>query len=159
MVLFTYVVVVGGTAFVAAARHPFRPGAEIALVLPLMCVSVAGLGLAVRRARLRIEPAGIRWGWTAFGVRMGPSRLRGLVAYRDAVAVRPRRGSMWFLSASDWSQFDGMVAALRRAGLEVEEQEGRAPLRARLQSYGRVLDLLMITSAVVSTLLLAAALG
>lgn len=157
--VFFYVLVSSSLAFAMAARHPFRPGAEFALVLPLMCISVAGLGFAVRRARLHVSAAGIRWGWTNLGFRIGPARIRGLSVYRDAVAVRPTRGSLWYLSAKDWDRFDEVAPSLRRARLQLREIDRRAPWRSRLQSYGTVLDLLLVLSALASTLMALVAVG
>ena len=37
---------------------------------------------------------------------------------------------------------------LRRAELPLEDHEGKAPLRARLQSYGRFLDALLVGAMV-----------
>jgi len=150
-IVFFYVLVSSAVAFAVAARHPFRPGAEFAVVLPLMCVSIAGLGFAIRRARLHVSAAGIRWGWKNLGFRLGPARIRALSLYRDAVAVRPSRGSLWYLSARDWDRFDELARSVRRARLPLEELDRRAPWRARLQSYGTVLDLLLLVSALVST--------
>jgi hypothetical protein len=44
-----------------------------------------------------------------------------------------------------------LVRQLRRAAIPVRDHDGRAPLRARLQSYGRFLDGLLVF-AVVGTL-------
>jgi hypothetical protein len=59
------------------------------------------------------------------------------------VALEARRGSWWFLAARDWERFDALVRQLRRAALPLTEHERTAPLRARLQSYGRALDLML----------------
>jgi hypothetical protein len=147
-----------GVATIAlAARRIYAPSAELLLVAPLVCMSIAGVGLAVRRARLRVDADGIRWGWRITGFRMGRERLSSVVAYRDAIAVLPRRGSAWYLSARDWDRFGDMVSALRRAKLPFEVRDTRAPLQARLQSYGAVLDLLLLLAAAGAMLALAAA--
>jgi len=157
--MFALVTIFSTVAFVLAARHPFRPGAEIALVLPLTCEAVGILGLAIRRAHLMIDPSGIRWGWRSFGFRVGPSRIRSLKSYRDAVAIEPKRGSMWYLSARDWARFDEVPQAIRKAELDYESVDRRAPLRSRLQSYGVVLDALMALAALTSFLLMLVAFG
>lgn len=148
---------------------------EMFLVGPMFCGSVAMVGYAVRRARLRVDRDGVRWGWASIGFRMGPSRLRRVIVYRDAVALTPTRGSTWYLSRADWDGFERMPEALSEAlsgalastvarapiaasaGIVVTHAGRRAPLRARLQSYGRVLDALLILAAVaaIATLLLA----
>jgi hypothetical protein len=66
--------------------------------------------------------------------------------YRDGVAIEAKRGSWWFLAARDWERFDALVRQLRRAELPVRDHDGRAPLRARMQSYGRFLDGLLVVS-------------
>jgi hypothetical protein len=60
------------------------------------------------------------------------------------VALEARRGSWWFLAARDWDRFDAIVRQLRRAELPLTDHDRTAPLRARLQSYGRFLDLLLV---------------
>ncbi|HET9626513.1 MAG TPA: hypothetical protein VFP84_34360, partial [Kofleriaceae bacterium] len=53
------------------------------------------------------------------------------------------RGSWWFIAARDWDRFDTLVRHVRRAELPITGHAGRAPLRARMQSYGRFLDWLL----------------
>ncbi|HYU15018.1 MAG TPA: hypothetical protein VEL05_03075, partial [Candidatus Acidoferrum sp.] len=79
--------------------------------------------------------------------------------YRDAVAVKQRRGSTWYVSGRDWDLFERVPVALRRAGLPLEARDRRAPLGARLQSYGAVLDLLLVADALASILALGVAVG
>ena len=157
-VFFLVLVTSAVTAMMAARRAP-GPTAELLLAVPLICASVAAVGHAVRRARVRIDSGGLRWGWGEIGFRVGRDRLDRIELYQDAIAVRPRRGSAWYLSGYDWEAFDRMAAALRRAGLPVEVKEGRAPVVARLQSYGIVLDLLLVADAVASVFALGVALG
>ena len=52
----------------------------------------------------------------------------------------------WFIAARDWDRFDALVRQLRRAELPIETHATTAPIRARLQSYGRFLDGLLIVS-------------
>src|SRR5690606_26761851 len=117
----------------------------------LVCVSVAAVGLAVRRARLRVDADGIRWGWHVMGFRMRRDRLREVRAYSDAIAVTPRRGSTWYLTRRDWSSFERMVDALGSARLPLVRATGRAPFGARLQGYGLVLDGLLVANSLVAT--------
>ncbi len=70
----------------------------------------------------------------------------------DGVALRARRGSTWFLARRDWARFDALGRALADSGLPCASHAGRAPLTARLQSYGRILDGLMIAAIVVGAL-------
>lgn len=144
---------------VMAGRRMHGQTAEMLMVVSLMCASVAAVGYAVRRARLRIDADGVRWGWNEIGFRVTRDDMAGIDVYRDAVAVRQRRGSTWFVSGRDWDLFDRVPVALRRAGLPVESHTRRAPLGARLQSYGTVLDLLLVFDAVASVFALGVALG
>jgi len=131
-----------------------RGGADPATLVvgALTCVAVAAVGLAVRRARIAIDPDGIRWGWTGAAIRMPRARLVRAEVYDDGIALVSRRGP-WFLAARDWDRFDAMVRAVQRAGLPVAENGGRAPLRARVQGYGRFLDGLLVLAMVGATVL------
>lgn len=144
---FGYVISLGTLAFVVASRRLQVPMIEILLVAPLMCGSIAAVGFAVRRARLKIDHDGVWWGWRIGGFRMRPERIRSVTLYSDAVALAPNRGSTWYLAARDWDAFDKMPKALGETGLEVIRSRRRAPFRAKLQSYGIVLDLLMLVNA------------
>jgi hypothetical protein len=152
---FAACVVLGVPTMALAARRPYEHATLV--ILPLVLVAVAGVGLAVRRAHVIIGADGVRWGWPWLSVRMDVSRIAGIVVYRDAIALRPRRGSTWFLSARDWDRFPLLTRAFDRASLPVEHQAGGAPWRARLQSYGRVLDSMLIASIAASILSLLAA--
>jgi hypothetical protein len=153
-------VIAAGCATVAlAARHPHHAGAHILISAPLFLVSVALLGWSVRRARLKVADAKIRWGWSLFGFTARLPRLRWVRAYSDAVAVRPKRGSVWYLAATDWDRFAELPRALVAADIPVEKHERRAPFWARMQSYGRFLDVLLIINALVAALALVAAIA
>jgi hypothetical protein len=152
-----WVLIAGTVALAFAARRPADPAAVGVVVWALTLAAVAGVGLAVRRARVTIEPGGVRWGWRWLGVRIDRDRLRSVDVHADAVVLRPRRGSTWHLSARDWERFAALVAAVERAGLPVIRHVGRAPLGARLQSYGRVLDGLLVLTMLASTILVAVA--
>jgi len=119
----------------------------VSLVLAVTCVAMASVGLAVRRARVAVDADGVRWGWSWAGVRMDRRRLQRADVFGDGVALVSRRGS-WFLAARDWDRFDALVRALGRAGLPVQELGTRAPFGSRLQSYGVVLDALMILAMI-----------
>jgi hypothetical protein len=125
-------------------------------VLAMTCVAIAGTGLAVRTARIEIDPDGVRWGWSWAGFRMARARMKRADVFRDGVALVSRAGS-WFLAARDWDRFDALVRALERAGLPTTTHGGRAPFRARLQSYGRVLDTLVVIAMAGAAALLGAA--
>ena len=154
--------VLGGGAIAAAlaARRPWHPNAVTLVVAALMFAGFAAVGLAVRRARVTIDAGGVRWGWSWLGFRMERDRIRRVDIYRDAIAIRPaRRGSAWFLAARDWDRFDALTLAVERSGMPVVRHDRGAPLGARLQSYGRVLDGLLILTILGTALLVAAALG
>lgn len=155
---FLYVVAVGVAGiWLTAKRWPPGQGAE-RLVVVVTAVMVAAVALAVRRARVGIASDGVRWGWGAITVRMDPGRIVRAQLYRDAIALVPRRGSTWFLSRRDWDRFEAMRRAAHASGLPVEEHDRPAPWRARLQSYGRVLDGLVFASGLAVTLVAIAAL-
>jgi hypothetical protein len=142
------VVVLGAITWALVARHPFRRGVSTQVVLPIAFAAFAGLGVIVRRARVAITRAGVRWGWTAFGFHQPASRIATAHIYADGIALEARRGSWWFIAARDWERFDAMVRQVRRAELPIADHAGAAPLRARLQSYGRFLDLLLLGSVI-----------
>ena len=155
-----FLVLVANTITVLmAARRLHGQTTEMLLAMSLMCASVAVVGYAVRRARLRIDADGVRWGWSDFGFRVTPDEMTAIDVYRDAVAFRQRRRSTWYVSARDWDLFDRVPIALRRSGLRITAHERRAPLGARLQSYGTVLDLLLVADALASVFALGVALG
>ena len=125
-------------------------------VLSVTFFALAAVGLAVRRARLAVDRDGVRWGWSWVGVRMARGRLERADVYADGVALVSRRGS-WFLAARDWDRFDALVRALARAGLPTAAHDHRAPWRARMQSYGRVLDALLVFAMAGAAAILGAA--
>jgi hypothetical protein len=136
------------------AHHPFRYYASTQFVLPVAFVAMAALGVAVRGASVAITRDGIRWGWTSFGFQQPASRIVCAHVYDDGVALEATRGSKWFLAARDWDRFDGLVRQLRRTDLPARAYGGKAPLRQRMQSYGRFLDG-MLWSAMIGALVVA----
>jgi hypothetical protein len=153
-----YVATCGTLTLVAVSRRFHAPMVELLVAVVPMCISVALLGWAVRSARVRVDPGGVRWGWRVIGFRLDRDRLIEVREYHDAVALEPRRGSTWYLSKRDWDRFDAMAAALHRARIPFSRHDHRAPLSARLQSYGVVLDVLLLIDAVAITLALVLAL-
>lgn len=147
-----------GTLAIGVRRAP-APSAELLLAVPLVCWSIAVVGYAVRRARLRVDHDGVRWGWNDIGFRVTRDRMERIDLYRDAIAVRQRRGSTWYVSSRDWDLFQRMPGVLGRAALPVQTHERRAPIGARLQSYGIVLDLLLVADATASVLMFGVAVG
>jgi len=140
------IVVLGAITWALVSRHPYRSSASTQVVLPIAFAAFAGLGYIVRRARVAITRDGVRWGWTSFGFHQPASRITTAHVYVDGIALEARRGSWWFIAARDWERFDVLVRHLRRAELPIRDHDGAAPLRARLQSYGRFLDLLLLGS-------------
>jgi hypothetical protein len=143
-----WVTLVGSIALGLALRKPFEPSATTIVVSTLMFAGFALVGLAVRRARVTVDAGGVRWGWDWLGFRLERDRIRAVDVYRDAIAFRQRRGSTWFLTAWDWERFDALVLSVERSGLALTRNDRRAPLGARLQSYGRVLDGLLVLTIV-----------
>ena len=138
------VVAFGALTWAAVSRHPYRYHASTQVILPVAFAAISLLGFAVRRAQLAITRDGVRWGWDALSFTQQASRIVTAHAYEDGVALEARRGSWWFLAARDWDRYDVIVRQMKRADLPVREHTGRAPLRARLQSYGRFLDALLL---------------
>ena len=139
-------VAIGALTWYFVSRHPWRRGASVQITLPVAFAALAVLGYAVRHASLAITRDGVRWGWSFFGVHQEAARIRCAHVYRDGVALEARRGSWWFLAARDWDRFDALVRQLRRTDLPLEDHAGPAPLRARLQSYGRFLDAMLVST-------------
>ena len=138
----------GFATWAIVSRRPFGAHTATQVVAPVALTACALLGFMVRRARLAITRDGVRWGWRTFGFTQDASRIARAHVWRDGVTLEARRGSWWFLAARDWDRFDMLVRQLRRAELPLEEHGRAAPLRARLQSYGRFLDALMVGAAV-----------
>ncbi len=128
------------------SKHPWRYNASTQVVLPVAFALFTGLALAIRLARLAVTRDGVRWGWASLGFTQPASRIACAHVFSDGVALEAHRGSRWFLAARDWDRFDTLVRQLRRAELPMRDHEGKAPLRQRLQSYGRFLDALVIAS-------------
>ena len=140
------VVAFGALTWAFVSRHPYRWHASTQFVLPIAFAAIALLGFLVRRASVAVTRDGVRWGWAALNFTQEASRIVTAHVYRDGIALEAKRGSWWFLAARDWDRFDALVRQLRRAELPITDHEGRAPLRARLQSYGRFLDVLLVGS-------------
>jgi hypothetical protein len=136
----------GAITWAFVVRHPYRWHASTQFVLPIAFAAFATLGFLVRRARVAITRDGVRWGWASLGFTQEAARIVHAHVYADGIALEAKRGSWWFLAARDWERFDALVRQLRRAELPIKDHDGRAPLRARLQSYGRFLDGLLILS-------------
>ena len=129
------------------SRHPYRYHSSTQVVLPVAFSLFSALALAVRSARVAITRDGVRWGWASLGFTQPASRIACAHVFSDGIALEATRGSRWFLAARDWDRFEALVRQVRRAELPVKDHEGTAPLRQRLQSYGRFLDGLVIASA------------
>jgi hypothetical protein len=117
------------------------------MVVPLFAASVAILVLAVRSARLSVDEHGVSWGFGGLGIFVRRDRIVTCRVYADAVAVVQRRGFTWYLCARDYAPFTAVVAAVTRARLPATVENGPTPLRARLQSYGTAVDLLLVLDA------------
>jgi hypothetical protein len=142
------VLVLGAVTWAFVFKNPYRWHATTQFVLPIALAAFATLGYLVRRARIAITRDGVRWGWHTLGFTQEAARIVHAHVYADGIALEAKRGSWWFLAARDWDRFEALVRQLRRAELPIKDHEGRAPLRARLQSYGRFLDGLLIVSMV-----------
>lgn len=140
------VVVLGGVTWAIVGRHPYHRHASTQIVLPFALALFALLGWLVRSARLEITRDGVRWGWDVLSFTQEAANISRAHVWLDGVTLESKRRSWWFLGARDWDRFDALVRQLRRAELPLEEHATKAPLRARLQSYGRFLDGLLVGS-------------
>ena len=144
-------VLFGVLTFYFASKHwSYRHWRDTSaqLVLAVTVILFTSLGYLIRRAQVAVTRDGVRWGWQAFGFHNDRERIVTAHVFTDGVAFEAKRGSWWFIAARDWDRFDAFVRQLRRAELPMKEHTGSAPLRARLQSYGRFLDALLWLSLV-----------
>lgn len=148
----TFTLIFGALTWWGVARHPYGRGASTLVVLPVSMVIMALLGVAVRRATVFIGRDGVRWGWRSFGVRQDVERIVEVRLYKDGATLWSKRGH-WFLAARDWDRFEALARALSAAGLPVTRYPGNAPIRQRLQSYGRALDGLLILAMLIQLVL------
>lgn len=133
-------------AVVLIAGRRRGEGAPVIIAWAVSCAALGLVGAAVRRARVTVAADGIRWGWGGLTVRMSKERIIRCDVYADGIALCARRGSTWFLARRDWDRFDSLARAVGDVGLPCASIDRAAPFRARLQSYGRVLDGLMIAA-------------
>ena len=147
-------VALGLATWYVATRHGWHRHLSSQLTLPIAFMALAGMGLAVRSARVTITRDGVRWGWRSLSFLQSKARIATAHIYLDGVSLEAKRGSRWFLAARDWERFEGLVRQLRRAELPVAEYQGKAPLRARLQSYGRFLDGILIVAVALAVIVL-----
>ena len=152
------VLVCGSATSIFAARHPYRDNAHVLFLVPLFFLSVAVLGWLVRGARVRVDDGGVHWGWSQLGFRMGRQRIRWIRIYTNAVALKPKWGSIWYLAARDWDGYERLANVFIATTLPVVQTSKPAPRWARLQSYGAVLDGLLILDATIAVVALAAVL-
>jgi hypothetical protein len=152
-------VALGAIAMGLAVRRPEAPQASTCVVGAMTMVALAALAVAVRRAQISIGADGVSWGWGRWTVRMDRDRIVRVELFDDAIALRPRRGSTWFLSRRDWDRFEVMRRSVAATGMPAEEHDHRAPLAARLQSYGRVLDGIVVVAILTSASLVLIAAG
>jgi hypothetical protein len=134
----------GAITWYLISRQPWRRGMGMMFGLPLVFMMLAALGYFIRRARVAVTRDGVRWGWDALGFQQPASKIVTAHIYRDGIALEAKRGSQWFLAARDWDRFEALVRQVRRAELPIAEHVGKAPLRQRLQSYGRFLDAMLL---------------
>ena len=128
------------------SKHPYRWHSATHVVMPFAWLGISGLGFLVRSATVAVTRDGVRWGWTSLSFTQEAARIVTAHVYSDGVSLEAKRGSQWFLAARDWDRFDALARQLRRADLPIQEHAGRAPFRARRQSYGRFLDGLLVAA-------------
>jgi hypothetical protein len=140
------IVGLGAITWGFVSQHPYRWHSSTQVVLPVAFTAFAVLGFLVRRARIAVTRDGVRWGWDSLGFTQHAAQIVKAHVWKDGVTLESKRGSWWFLSARDWERFEALVRQLKRAELPIEDHDRKAPLRARLQSYGKFLDGLLVIS-------------
>ena len=153
-------VTVGLTIAVVLVVGRRRPdGAGVLVAWAVSTAALGVVGAAVRRARVTVSADGIRWGWGPLTVRMSRERIVRCDIYTDGIALRARRGSTWFLARRDWDRFESLARAVGDVGLPCATLERAAPFTARLQSYGRILDGMLIAAMLAAALVALVALA
>jgi hypothetical protein len=142
------VVVLGGTTWAFVTRHPYHRHASAQVVLPVAFFMVSALGFIVRSAKLEITRDGVRWGWASLSFSQTAAHWKCAHVWRDGITLQRTRGGSWFLGRRDWDRFEALVRQLRRTELPFEDHVERAPLRARMQSYGKFLDGMLVGAIV-----------
>ncbi len=153
IVVCAYIVGVGIVTFARAGSmdNVIRVGesaAALAMVVATFCVTISLVVVFVRAAALTVDDAGVSWGYGLVAFRLRAAAIQTCRVYRDAVAVVRRGGRFtWYVCARDYTPFADVLAAFRRSHLPLSEDGGRAPLAARLQSYGLAIDLILVADA------------
>ncbi len=145
-----FVIGFGALAWYLALQRPwgFGTSKQLQLVLPIALACFSLIGILVRSARLAVSRDGVRWGWTSLGFTQTTATVVRASVYRDGITLESKRGTWWFLAARDWDRFDAMVRQLRRTDMTIADHDHEAPLRARMQSYGRFLDTMLVAAGV-----------
>ncbi len=142
------VVVLGGITWAFVSRHPYHRHASAQVVLPVAFTMVSMLGFIVRSAKLELTRDGVRWGWESVSFSQTAAAWKCAHVWTDGITLERKRGGTWFLGSGDWDRFEALVRQLRRTTLPFEDHATKAPLRARMQSYGKFLDGLLVGSIV-----------
>ena len=148
------VIAIGALTWAFVLRNRYYWHASTHLVLAVAFAMFASVGFVVRSAKLAVTRDGVRWGWDSLGFTQEAAKIVTAHVYKDGVALQAKRGSQWFLAARDWERFEALVRQLRRAELPMTEHAGKAPLRMRLQSYGRFLDAMLWGSVLGATIVM-----
>ncbi|HKA91323.1 MAG TPA: hypothetical protein VKE22_26860 [Haliangiales bacterium] len=139
-------------ALLQAPRASLDDG--LGLVLATFFAAVCAVGLATRLARLSVDGDGVHWGIGGIGFRFARGRIRAARVYIDGVTLVPESGRFaWHLGARDWARFDAFPRALGQISVPLAAEDRKAPLSARMQSYGLVLDALLASSMAATTAL------
>ncbi len=112
------------------------------------------VGTFVRSARISVDDAGVLWRVSGVRFRLKLSRIKEVHAFDDSVGLVPKRGSNWYLSAGDWENFEELKKQLLKLPVSSDTYDRNAPLLAKLQAYGRMLNIGLVMSVSVSLLAL-----
>lgn len=120
-------------------RIPPTWGTTSGLVMAALAMNL--LAFAVRRATMEFHGDAVAWGWSLLRFRLALRTITGVNHYPEALTLRTKYGSVWYLSARDWGDVAPLAAALARSGVEVTKRSGRPTLREHLAGYGIPLDI------------------
>ena len=150
-VVFVSVVVVSGATVYFIGKNFNLDKASVVLAGPLFCFMIAALGVVIRSAKLRIFEEKIQWSIPYFQFALPKEKVANVVSYTNTLAFVAQKGSSWFVTERDWKEFPRMEDAVTSCGYQVSSKKSeKTPLKAKMQSYGHVLDALLVCNLMAS---------
>lgn len=120
-------------------KIPASWGSASGLVMAALAMNL--LAFAVRRATMEFHGDAVAWGWSLLRFRVSLSSIVGANRYAQALTLRTKLGSVWFLSSRDWGDIDPFTQALARSGIPIDRKGGSPTLREHFAGYGIPLDI------------------